>query len=124
MSNKTPLTQDEMREKLWGVLPSYSHSPELCSANQPCSLCKRSISAIMQLNNEQVALALEKTEKAYGGCHMCFGKGYATVNDRWAGTDEFTGKRYETGSRNAMKFCTCERGKQLIAQLKQRKEQI
>ncbi len=56
---------------------------------------------------------VEEAEKAYGGCHNCYGKGYATVNSRWAGSDEWTGERFAGGNANDMKFCTCDRGKQL-----------
>ena len=60
------------------------------------------------------------TEKAYGGCHNCYGKGYATVNDRWIGhdTDQDIGSPGGTvtgGKASAMKFCTCGRGKQIKA---------
>jgi len=43
----------------------------------------------------------QKVEKAYGGCHLCYGKGYSTVmNDPHLGT----GKRWLA--------CKCPRGKQ------------
>lgn len=61
-------------------------------------------------------------EKAYGGCHNCYGKGYATVNDRWFGrdTDQDIGSPGGTvsgGDDNAMKFCICSRGVQLKKQI-------
>lgn len=64
------------------------------------------------------ATHLQAAEKAYGGCHDCYGKGYATVNDRWLAndTDQDIGSPggYITGGNPmAMKFCKCERGKQL-----------
>lgn len=56
--------------------------------------------------------------KAYGGCTNCYGKGYATVNDAWHGHDTDTdigspGGYVSGGDRNAMKLCSCDRGKQL-----------
>lgn len=48
----------------------------------------------------------EETEKAYGGCHYCYGKGYGTQTASWVGRGYY--KKLPT-----MKFCTCERGKQL-----------
>lgn len=116
----TPSSEQELREaiKKWAL----ERDERLSAPGASIKFMKSELDQIMHLINEQVAVAVTKTEKAYGGCHICYGKGYATVNDRWAGADEWTGKRYETGSRNAMKFCSCERGKQLVAQLKQRKE--
>lgn len=66
--------------------------------------------------------AIAKTEKAYGGCHDCYGKGYATVNDRWHGNDTdqdigSPGGHVSGGDSNAMKLCTCDRGQQLGGQI-------
>lgn len=51
--------------------------------------------------------ALKATAKAFGGCDKCFGKGYAS----------YKGTYYARGSqwpdRDAMKFCSCDRGKEL-----------
>ena len=116
----TTSSERELREKIRNAMECDDAEHLKDPTGEACYECQ--VSKVMHLINEQVAAAVEKTDKAYGGCHICYGKGYATVNDRWAGTDEWTGKRYETGSRNAMKFCSCERGKQLIAQLKQRKD--
>jgi hypothetical protein len=62
--------------------------------------------------------AEDRTAKSFGGCTICYGKGYATVNDRWVGydTDEDIGSPGGTivGGKNfVMKFCVCDRGKQL-----------
>lgn len=56
-------------------------------------------------------------EKSYGGCHKCYGKGYATTIDYTSGygTDGDIGG-YEGLIRfknDVMRFCTCDRGKQL-----------
>lgn len=53
--------------------------------------------------------AIRETEKAYGGCHKCYGKGYATVRK---GTT-YMGKT--TNLKTHLSFCTCDRGKQLAA---------
>ena len=74
----------------------------------------------MPVNEEHSDLweEIKQVEKAYGGCHDCYGKGYATVNDRWHGNDTDTdigspGGYVSGGNPNAMKFCKCDRGKQL-----------
>lgn len=60
----------------------------------------------------------QQIAKAYGGCTNCYGKGYATVNDRWVAhdTDQDIGSPGGTfvgGNEFAIKYCDCERGKQL-----------
>lgn len=49
---------------------------------------------------------LEKIEKAFGGCTKCYGKGYATTKVWHTGR----GLHKEV---NQMRFCSCDRGKQL-----------
>lgn len=58
----------ELREKIWGCLPSWSHPPELCSAKAPCEdLCKRSIDAIMHFIAEREREAQQRVvEVIYG----------------------------------------------------------
>ena len=56
--------------------------------------------------HQELHKAREETEKAYGGCHYCYGKGYGTQTASWVGRGYY--KKLPT-----MKFCTCERGKQL-----------
>lgn len=52
-------------------------------------------------------------EKAYGGCRKCYGKGYSTVRHGLTGFNDFGGDGFESPIRTHMKFCTCDRGKQL-----------
>lgn len=51
-------------------------------------------------------------EKAYGGCHLCYGKGYATT---WEGTETRNSHHPELAiaPHQQIKYCTCDRGKQL-----------
>lgn len=59
---------------------------------------------------------IEKIDKAYGGCHNCWGKGYSTVKQFASGQGEsLMGQgdvsiHYELPN---MRFCACERGKAL-----------
>lgn len=60
-----------------------------------------------------------RIEKAYGGCHNCYGKGYATTNETWTTRDVVGGEAF------AMNFCSCPRGEQLkaiVTQLTKAKE--
>lgn len=65
---------------------------------------------------------VKETEKAYGGCRNCFGKGYSTVIEYASGydTDQDIGSpggkvHYRKPD---IRFCTCDRGKQLEKQVK------
>lgn len=57
---------------------------------------------------ESLAKKLTEIEKAYGGCRNCYGKGYATAR---VGTSS----RYGNATHDTIKYCICERGKQLEA---------
>lgn len=66
---------------------------------------------------------LENIEKAYGGCHKCYGKGYATVRDGTIGYSDFGGEGFKTPITTKMKFCSCERGTQLSALIQAKKQE-
>lgn len=54
-----------------------------------------------------ISQTVNRTEKAYGGCHRCYGKGYST----WRHGETYRGSTHNL--RDEMKFCTCDRGQQL-----------
>lgn len=62
-----------------------------------------------------------ETERAYGGCYNCYGKGYSTVNYIEQGFDDFAHEGYKL-DKHVMKFCGCSRGKQLEIELTQLKK--
>lgn len=57
--------------------------------------------------------ARKETEKAFGGCKKCYGKGYATVRSGLIGYEDFGGDGFKTPPTNKIKYCTCDRGTQL-----------
>lgn len=62
--------------------------------------------------------AIVEIEKAYGGCHNCYGKGYASYLTAHSGRGYYKKVNYPV-------FCECDRGKQLekmIASLHQGKD--
>ena len=64
----------------------------------------------------------KKLAKAYGNCTNCYGKGYATLKSQITGygTDGDIGGyqgHYKKDLPVQMKYCDCERGKQLQALL-------
>lgn len=52
---------------------------------------------------------IQAAEKAYGGCHKCYGKGFST----WRHGETYWGTTHDI--RTEMKYCSCDRGKQLEA---------
>jgi len=56
---------------------------------------------------------IKQTEKAFGGCKNCYGKGYSTVKDFTTAHADFIGDKKSSIENNPMKYCSCERGKQL-----------
>jgi hypothetical protein len=52
----------------------------------------------------------KQTEKAFGGCNKCYGKGYGTVIEN-------ASTRYETWSLPRMNYCTCDRGVSLAKEV-------
>lgn len=74
--------------------------------------------AANQAINQLIAQKCKEVEKAYGGCRRCYGKGYATVKSQIVGygTDGDIGGYEGTYKRDTpvqMKYCSCNRGKQL-----------
>ncbi len=67
---KTPMNDEALENRL----------------RQESGLLEWQIRDVMYLISED----RQKLAKAYGGCVLCYGKGYATVNDRWAGHDTDT----------------------------------
>lgn len=59
-----------------------------------------------------LAVELNQTEKAYGGCRSCYGKGYHT-------TIEYARAKSSTWKLPEMRFCTCERGKALSKEIRE-----
>lgn len=64
------------------------------------------IAYLAALIQSELQAQREELEKAYGGCHKCYGKGYASY------LGKFRGGRMEWPDLS-MKFCDCGRGKQL-----------
>ena len=60
--------------------------------------------------------AIAQTEKAFGGCKKCYGKGYATVKYGYSESDGFIKGSMKT----RMEFCSCNRGQQLLALLEKK----
>lgn len=55
---------------------------------------------------------IEKTEKAFGGCMTCYGKGYSTQMEWHSGIGDFIGDPDVEKAVDYFKPCICDRGKQ------------
>ena len=76
-------------------------------------------------NEEMVDLATTKLlslideekgyiEKAYGGCHKCYGKGYST----------YTMEQNNQGPRQLINYCDCSRGEQVKVLVTSSKDKV
>lgn len=103
--------------RMFGVTHSTVHHWEKGTASPNSEMCwylYRRLDARLA----KLAGIVGELEKAYGGCKVCYGKGYATVNGQWVGhdTDQDIGSPGGTirgGNQFEMQFCTCPRGQQL-----------
>ena len=66
--------------------------------------------------------AIEETEKAFGGCKKCYGKGYSTVIDFTYAAADFIGDKSSVTPNNPVRPCECERGKTIRSLLPNNKE--
>lgn len=64
------------------------------------------------IQNTVIPQVREETEKAFGGCKKCYGKGYSTVLDWNKGADDFGGEGFELQN-DVIRPCSCDRGKQI-----------
>ena len=58
--------------------------------------------------------AVEETEKAFGGCKNCYGKGYSTVKQQATSHTDFGDEKTGTWELNPIYPCThCQRGEDI-----------
>lgn len=102
MTDSTPLKKklEEILDNLFSdaIIDQFKH--RILNEND---LKGETLTALERLVTEEVQL----TEKAFGGCKKCYGKGYAT----WRHGETYRGATHNM--RNDIKFCDCDRGKQL-----------
>lgn len=91
------MTEDQLRKKLVQILVN-GDSEELYVDTKAKFLVDDLVPFIHSAEAE--------IEKAYGGCHLCYGKGYHTKR---VGTSS----RYGNVTHDTIGYCTCNRGKQL-----------
>lgn len=130
MTPPTPMSRDELASRIKIKLLNHNMPPSIHTDEDDNNIIHAS-DQIMALVDSYVAQEVTKAttelDKAYGGCHKCYGKGYSTVKaqDIGYGTDGDIGGLQGPYKRDVpiqMKFCTCTRGKQLEALTTQQEE--
>lgn len=71
------------------------------------------IESLTSLHTQGFEAGRRETEKAFGGCTKCYGKGYATVKENYTHHADFIGDKTYTTPAPIMRFCSCERGNAL-----------
>lgn len=64
------------------------------------------VARLLVFITSEIQKAEVRTEKAFGGCKKCYGKGYATQIENW------TGRGYSKAAPYYLP-CTCDRGRQI-----------
>ena len=105
-------TKDELRAKIAKAMVDAHQSGHWACEETECHKDGSPINHILNLLEGEK----QKLAKAYGGCTLCYGKGYATGAEFWRGR----GKTW--GRPNKIKYCTCDRGKQLATLNKEPKK--
>lgn len=59
-------------------------------------------------------LAIKQTEKAFGGCKNCYGKGYSTTKQYATSHKDFGDEKTGTWELDPIHPCSCDRGKQIV----------
>lgn len=80
--------------------------------NHDCECSVKTEKILAFIENVEMT-AVERTEKAFGGCKNCYGKGYATVLDHSGNA------RIGYWKNEKVRTCDCERGKQLAEVLRE-----
>ena len=110
----TPMAESEFEQLVERQVHKASHvCTEVCVDKDLTGWQEDAKLAILAANTASVTAIA----KAYGGCTKCYGKGYASYASAESGygTDGdiggYEGRYYRTF--NEMRYCTCDRGKQL-----------
>lgn len=73
---------------------------------------------LLKFIKQEIAQAENRTAKAFGGCTLCYGKGYATTKVQAStGSGDFEDVEPKTWDLNPYRICSCDRGKQFHSAL-------
>lgn len=106
----TPDTEDELEKEIEFIVNPQPELSEMLEGN----FTKLFKQLQKDLIRKLIRTEKLKVEKAYGGCHKCYGKGYATYRYGYITSPDFIGdKAYVDPMQTHMVYCSCDRGKQL-----------
>lgn len=93
---------------------------------EDCGGAMLSAASVLEYVQERVRQAESRvraeTEKAFGGCLKCYGKGYSTQLVQEEGYEDFGGEGYVKKPKVTINCCSCERGASLLALLSLKEE--
>lgn len=95
-----------------------AHLKKLLKSGQAISDLEKARTSIIDFFFNVFEGIARTIEKSYGGCQKCYGKGYSTRGFNEVGADDFGGEGYAKIGQVEMRFCSCDRGKQLGELLK------
>lgn len=117
----TPDTEDELEKEIEFIVNPQPELSEMLEGN----FTKLFKQLQKDLIRKLIRTEKLKVEKAYGGCHKCYGKGYATYRYGYITSPDFIGdKAYVDPMQTHMNFCSCDRGKQLKELVTAERERI
>ena len=113
---------DELRQKIRYAIgfrdEEYVEALKIIELRLPAGRFNAITDDIMQVVIADRQKAVSETARAYGGCTNCYGKGYATAIGYMSGVDTGTDigspGGYLKHQNNVMRYCDCDRGKQLM----------
>jgi hypothetical protein len=118
MGNEDDELRKKVREAIGFGNEKYVESIGMIGLSLPADRFNEITDDIMQLVVADRQKAITETARAYGGCTKCYGKGYATTIDYLGGVDTDTDigspGGYFKSQNNVMRYCDCDRGKQLM----------
>ena len=99
------------------ILDEADLEMDYAGCDEPCcGGCTHQIdkSKVKDLISKLRAEAITETEKAFGGCHSCYGKGYSTQIENYSGSGDFVGDKPVSYPADYYLPCMkCDRGKQI-----------
>jgi len=107
MTNPTPSPEEEKLIEEFRI--RFTEEVQNCRSNL-------SMESLKFFLKESFSRIRTETVKAFGGCTLCYGKGYATQKEHWTGRGEHDIGQGDVVVDTAAPFylpCSCDRGKQI-----------
>lgn len=107
------MTKAKLKEKIEALNVDFGYA--VGNLGEDCT--NDTVEKLLSLFDSYFTQEVERAEKAYGGCHKCYGKGYSTEAHAEIAFADFGDELGGASSRKTeglrMNFCACDRGRQL-----------